>query len=130
MSGTQPSKPSNIIAREFRGARLYLKSVHAGRGMRWLADKTKAAKFLMPEALTICERASREWGTQCAVLDSAGNLAQRINAPSVEQTFKLYWSPEGKCIATVKAHTHRQAIRKAPKPYSKYLGEIYAEVQS
>ena len=81
MSGTQPSKPSNIIAREFRGARLYLKSVHAGRGMRWLADKTKAAKFLMPEALTICERASREWGIQCAVLDSAGNLAQRINAP-------------------------------------------------
>ena len=81
MSGTQPTKPSNIIAREFRGARLYLHSVHAGRGMRWLADKTKAAKFLMPEALTICDRASREWGTQCAVLDTAGNLAQRINAP-------------------------------------------------
>ena len=77
MSGTQPSKPSNIIAREFRGVRLYLKSVHAGRGMRWLADKTKAAKFLMPEALTICERASGEWGTQCAVLDNAGNLAHR-----------------------------------------------------
>ena len=71
MSGTQPSKPSNIIAREFRGARLYLHSVHAGRGMRWLADKTKAAKFLMPEALTICDRASRKWGTQCAVLEFA-----------------------------------------------------------
>ena len=127
MSGTKPSKPSNIIAREFRGVRLYLHSVHAGRGMHWLADKTKAAKFLMPEALTICDRASREWGTQCAVLDSAGNLAQREGA---ELTYKLFWSPEGKCIATVRARSSIAAIRKAPKPYSKYLGEIYAEVQS
>ena len=77
MSGTKPSKPSNAIAREFRGVRLYLASVHPGRGMRWLANKTKAAKFLMPEALAICARASREWGTQCAVLDSHGNLGVR-----------------------------------------------------
>lgn len=40
--------------------------------------------------------------------------------------FKLYWSPEGKYIATVEAKDIRSAKRKAPKPYRKYLGEIYA----
>lgn len=41
-------------------------------------------------------------------------------------TFKLFWSPEGKQIATVEATDKKAAIRKAPKPYRKYLGEIYA----
>tara|TARA_B100001778_G_scaffold334952_2_gene349503 strand:- start:20281 stop:20424 length:144 start_codon:yes stop_codon:yes gene_type:complete len=42
------------------------------------------------------------------------------------KTFDLYWSPEGSKIARVKAKTMRAAIRKAPKPYRRYLGEIYA----
>ncbi len=42
-------------------------------------------------------------------------------------TYHLIWSPEGRCIATVQAMNERAAIRKAPKPYRKYLGEIYAE---
>jgi hypothetical protein len=41
-------------------------------------------------------------------------------------TYDLYWSPEGRRIATVEARTSREAIRLAPKPYRKYLGEIYA----
>jgi hypothetical protein len=41
-------------------------------------------------------------------------------------TFDLYWSPTGQKIATVRARTKRAAVRKAPKPYRKYLGEIYA----
>ena len=41
-------------------------------------------------------------------------------------TFKLFWSPEGRQIATVKAKDRTTAIRKAPQPYRKYLGEIYA----
>jgi len=44
-------------------------------------------------------------------------------------TYKLYWAPEGKHVATVKARTESAARRKAPQPYRKYLGEIYAEVQ-
>lgn len=43
------------------------------------------------------------------------------------RTFKLFWSPEGKHIATVEAKDRKAAIRKAPKPYRKYLGEIYAD---
>jgi hypothetical protein len=45
------------------------------------------------------------------------------------QTWTLYWSPEGRPIATVQARTEREAIRKAPMPYRKYLGEMYAEVR-
>ena len=38
----------------------------------------------------------------------------------------LYWSPTGARIAHVQARTSRAAIRKAPKPWRRYLGEIYA----
>jgi hypothetical protein len=41
-------------------------------------------------------------------------------------TFDLYWSPEGRKIATVDAKDRKSAIRKAPKPYNCYPGEIYA----
>lgn len=40
--------------------------------------------------------------------------------------WRLFWSPEGRVIATVDAMTERAARRKAPLPYRKYLGEIYA----
>lgn len=46
------------------------------------------------------------------------------------RTLKLYnvfWAPEGRVIAQVEAFNPRKAIRKAPKPYRRYLGEMYAE---
>jgi hypothetical protein len=43
------------------------------------------------------------------------------------KTYRLYWSPEGKHITNVRAKNEMEAIRKAPKPYKEYLGEIYAE---
>jgi len=46
------------------------------------------------------------------------------------KTYTLMWSPDGRPIATVRARTARAAIRKAPYPYRRYLGEIYAVVQS
>ena len=42
------------------------------------------------------------------------------------KTYALYWAPEGRRIAMVVARTMRAAIRKAPYPYRRYLGEIYA----
>lgn len=42
------------------------------------------------------------------------------------KTYDLFWSPEGRRIATVQAETEREAIRKAPQPYRQFLGEIYA----
>jgi hypothetical protein len=42
-------------------------------------------------------------------------------------TYHVYWAPEGRKIATVQAKSPGEAIRKAPLPYRKYLGELYAE---
>ena len=41
--------------------------------------------------------------------------------------WKLFWAPTGQPLAKVEAKDARSAIRKAPPPYRKYLGEIYAE---
>lgn len=41
--------------------------------------------------------------------------------------WRLVWSPEGREIARVSAPSARAAIRKAPFPYRKFKGEIYAE---
>ena len=42
------------------------------------------------------------------------------------KTWELYWSPEGKCIGTVKAATEAAAVHRAPMPYKQYYGEVYA----
>lgn len=49
-----------------------------------------------------------------------------MGATATKNTFDLYWSPEGRKIATITARSESAAIRKAPKPYRRYLGEIYA----
>ena len=41
-------------------------------------------------------------------------------------TYQLFWASEERCIAVVQARSPAAAIRKAPMPYRKYLGEIYA----
>lgn len=41
--------------------------------------------------------------------------------------WKLFWAPEGKQIAVVEAEDESVAKKKAPQPYRKYLGEIWAE---
>lgn len=42
------------------------------------------------------------------------------------RTWDVYWSLTGQCIATVQATDARQACRRAPHPYRRYLGELYA----
>ena len=44
-----------------------------------------------------------------------------------QKVYELRWGPTGQRIGTVTASTMRAAIRKAPYPYRKYLGEIGAE---
>jgi len=43
----------------------------------------------------------------------------------MSKQYDLFWSPEGRRIATVTAKDARSAKRKAPMPYRRYLGEIY-----
>lgn len=40
--------------------------------------------------------------------------------------YTLYWSPEGRPIATVRADCGWSARRKAPQPYRRYIGEVYS----
>lgn len=42
-------------------------------------------------------------------------------------TYDLYWSPTGSKIMTVTAKDVYAAKKKAPEPYRRYLGEIYAK---
>lgn len=58
---------------------------------------------------------------------SLASADARLEKHQPKKTFDLYWAPEGKKIATVTALDARAAVRKAPKPYSKYLGEVYAQ---
>lgn len=44
-------------------------------------------------------------------------------------TYILFWAPTGQRIGEVQARTARAAIRKAPMPYRRFLGEIRAELQ-
>lgn len=84
MIGKQP-KPANVVSRTLRNARLYLTSTHTNHGMRWHADAAQAMRLEMPDALALCERASKEWGVSCAVLDAQGNLATRESVLTEEQ---------------------------------------------
>lgn len=43
------------------------------------------------------------------------------------KTYELIWSPEGRRIALVRATSPQAAVKKAPLPYRKFLGEIYAK---
>jgi hypothetical protein len=60
-------------------------------------------------------------------LKSRGYPASLKRHQSQMKTWKVYWAPEGRVIATVVAKDAKAAIRKAPQPYRKYLGEMYAE---
>lgn len=52
-------------------------------------------------------------------------MAARKSAPTA--TWRLYWGPTGQTIGQVQAKTAKAARRKAPKPYSRYKGEIGVE---
>lgn len=49
-----------------------------------------------------------------------------IEAKNTLKQYRLVWSPTGKTIATVKACTSKRAVKRTPKPYHRYRGEVYA----
>jgi hypothetical protein len=42
------------------------------------------------------------------------------------KAYRLFWSPTARDLGVFKARTARAAVRKAPLPYRRFLGEIYA----
>jgi hypothetical protein len=49
-------------------------------------------------------------------------------AAFADKTWAIFWAPEGRRIATVAAPSSTAAKRKAPKPFRKYLGEMWVEL--
>lgn len=63
---------------------------------------------------------------RCGSVLSAVTFTCVRRADCLNNTYDLYWSPEGRKIATVRARTAHTAIALAPLPYRKFRGEIYA----
>ena len=43
------------------------------------------------------------------------------------QTYILFWSPEGRPIGYCEADNAKSALKRTPKPYRRYMGEVYAQ---
>lgn len=41
--------------------------------------------------------------------------------------YQIYWAPEGRSIATVRAASKANALKQTPAPYNQAMGEVYAE---
>jgi len=102
----------------------------AGGGFSVTPVKVNAGPFSIrkhKKRLVRKERAgalSRRDATTLGIL--RGLKGRRLQSNPGMKTYRLVWSPTGQEIAVVQAKTKRAAVRKAPKPYSKYKGEIYA----
>lgn len=57
----------------------------------------------------------------------ADQIKIRMLKDGEQLRWDLYWSPEGRKIATVSADTAADAVKLTPKPHSKYKGEVYAQ---
>ena len=53
-----------------------------------------------------------------------GDIYSEYNPPAL---WNIVWSPEGRTIATVRAASMQAAKKLTPKPYSKFMGEVYVE---
>jgi len=80
----------HVISRGFRGATLYLVTMsRATKYWHWSADRTAALRFeTHAAALAAADRAAREYGAACAVVDPAGNIAEPAAARVVPDGVK------------------------------------------
>jgi hypothetical protein len=91
-------------------------------------EKTENELYRAESVLATSVKSRRRGTTRIWTLNvpELGLTLERSQS-NVIKTWNVFWAPEGRKIATVEAETERQAIRKAPKPYNKYRGEMYAE---
>lgn len=78
MKQTEENKAAGaIVARTFRGSRLYLVSVdRAGAAFVWSSDRSKAQAFEPAAALAHAESAARLYAADCAAMDVRGQLLE------------------------------------------------------
>ena len=63
-------------------------------------------------------------GNEDVILMQDGDIYSEYNPPAL---WNIVWSPEGRTIATVRAASMQAAKKLTPKPYSKFMGEVYVE---
>lgn len=88
--------------------------------------KAVAKKKAAPKRKTTTKRVAIKKRAVVRKRTLAKKTVRRRNPP--QKVYTLVWAPTGQKIGTVTASNMKAAIRKAPAPYSKYKGEIYAEV--
>lgn len=109
MNGKAPTTSTVIIVRTFRGHDLCLASYDPHGGFHWTRDRDAALRLDRASALTIADKAAREYGAACATLAADGTMAQpksAVKAPVVE------FAAHAKEIRT-KARKQLQALQRS-----------------
>lgn len=89
MIGKLPSL-THIVARVFRGQRLYLQDfARASSTWRWSNDSNKAQRLSLPAAMQAADRASREWGAKCACISVRGEVAKTSSQAAADNARAL-----------------------------------------
>ena len=94
--------------------------------------RKRPAAARMPRAQRVAAPRARgespdffEW--QNSVFGGAQATRRNPRAKLPMKTWDIFWSPEGRVIATVAAVDAKSAKKKTPLPYRKYMGEVYVE---
>lgn len=125
MGMTIGSGPGRVF-HPFRSSSDYDPVLAGEKKKRKPAAKKKAVKKAAPKRKTTTKRVAVKKRAVVRKRTLAKKTVRRRNPP--QKVYTLVWGPTGQKIATVTASNMKAAIRKAPAPYSKYKGEIYAEV--
>ena len=110
----------HIVTRDFRGIRLYLQDfARSTSAWRWVSDQRKAQRMTLAAALDASERASREWGAHCAVMDAQGTLAQSAVQEGMRMLLSACMQPNGKvdCKAFLTEMETRNGGKLKPSTY-------------
>jgi hypothetical protein len=98
-------------------------------GGKFVVDAKPAGRKANPLKRTVRKRVKKAFSGFMKRGGLGGLTRKKKNPAKTMKTFELVWSPTGQKIGTVRATTAKAAKGKAPKPYSRYKGEIYAREQ-
>jgi hypothetical protein len=91
----------------------------------WTKTEWTGWRYYTTLALPLTESHALSLVKKYALPAEMGLTLQGKSVPA--KKWNIFWSPEGRVIATVEAKTAVEAKKKTPKPYKKFMGEIYVE---
>ena len=106
----------------------YTLEYKAPKHSKWHALSVSAlAPFTDAELAAYRQNIAEDITAMRGVAVFADQINLRMLKDGKRLRWDLYWSPEGRKIATVSADNAHDAIKLTPKPYSAYKGEVYAQ---